>query len=82
MSNTTTLDEVKNILSYHLDKTIEDIEPTDNIREDLEADSLDCLEILMHVEDKIDITITDEEGETIKTVEDLVKMIEDKKCSS
>jgi acyl carrier protein len=47
--------------------------------DDLGADSLDFVEILMAVEEEFDIEITDDEAEVIDTVEDLVECIKGKK---
>jgi acyl carrier protein len=47
--------------------------------DDLGADSLDFVEILMAVEEEFDIEITDDEAEVIDTVEDLVECIQAKK---
>lgn len=48
-----------------------------NITKDLEADSLDAVEIIMAIEDEFDIEIPDEEAEKFKLVGDLVKYVED-----
>jgi len=45
---------------------------------DLGADSLDMAEIVMAIEEKFNIEIPDEESEKIKTVEDMVKTIEER----
>jgi acyl carrier protein len=47
--------------------------------DDLGADSLDFVEILMAVEEEFDIEITDDEAEAIDTVEDLVECIQCKR---
>lgn len=48
---------------------------------DLNADSLDMVELLMHLEDSFQLTIPDEDAENIKTVADAVKYIEEKQAS-
>ncbi|MCE5240153.1 acyl carrier protein [bacterium] len=45
---------------------------------DLKADSLDIVELVMALEDEFEITITDEEAETIRTVGDAVRFLESK----
>ena len=50
-----------------------------NLSEDLGADSLDAVELGMAVEDKLGITISDDDMATIKTVADLVKIAEESK---
>ena len=46
---------------------------------DLSADSLDAVEIIMAIEDEYGIEIPDEEAETIQTVADLVRFVEENK---
>ncbi len=48
-----------------------------NIQEDLGADSLDVVDLVMSLEEEFDIEIPDEAVEQIKTVGDIVKYIED-----
>ena len=47
-----------------------------NLKDDLGADSLDAVEIIMDIEDEFNIQIDDSEAENIKTVGDIVKYIE------
>jgi len=47
-----------------------------DIANDLGADSLDVVEMLVTIEDEFNITVEDEEIENIKTIGDLVKFIE------
>lgn len=46
--------------------------------EDLLADSLDTFELIMELEDEFEITITDEDGDKLKTIGDVVAFIADK----
>jgi len=46
--------------------------------EDLGADSLDAVEMVMGVEDEFDIKLSDEEMQSLKTVGDLVRIVETK----
>jgi len=46
--------------------------------DDLGADSLDTVELIMKMEEDFDLDIPDEEAENLKTVKDVVKYIEDK----
>ena len=50
-----------------------------NLQEDLDADSLDAVEIIMNKEEEFDITVDDDELENIKTIGDIVKYIENNK---
>ena len=50
-----------------------------NLMKDLEADSLDAVEIIMAIESQFDIEIPDEEAEKFQTVEDLVEYVDENK---
>ncbi len=69
-------DEVKEILAEELDINTDDIEMTSNLMDDLGADSLDAIDIVMSVEDQYSIEVPDEVIKSIKTVEDIVSFIE------
>ncbi|MEN6460994.1 MAG: acyl carrier protein, partial [Syntrophomonas sp.] len=56
----------------------EEIQLSSNFAEDLEADSLDIVEMLMLLEEKYSIHIPEEEAEKLKTVQDLVDYLEQK----
>ncbi len=70
------LEKVKAILSEQFDVEEDSISPETNLTEDLEADSLDVVDLLMSIEDEFEIEVPDEEIENIKTVDQLVKYIE------
>ena len=70
------LEKVKAILSEQFDVEEDSISPDTNLSEDLEADSLDVVDLLMSIEDEFEIEVPDEEIENIKTVDQLVKYIE------
>ena len=69
-------DKVKAILAEQLDVEAETLSLETDIGKDLNADSLDVVEILMSLEDEFDVEIPDEEIENIKTIGDLVEYIE------
>lgn len=69
-------EEVINVLSESLDIDKSKIQLKSNIVDDLGADSLDCVEVIMTLEEIFGIAITDQEAEDIKTVEDLVNKVE------
>lgn len=71
------LEKVKAILSEQFDVEEDTITPETNIADDLGADSLDVVDLLMSIEDEFEIEIPDEEVENIRTVGELVKYIED-----
>lgn len=70
------LEKVKAILSEQFDVEEDSITADTNLTEDLEADSLDVVDLLMSIEDEFEIEVPDEEIENIKTVDQLVKYIE------
>ena len=70
------LEKVKKILSEQFDVEEEKITAGTSIINDLGADSLDVVDLLMSIEDEFEVEVPDDEIENIKTVEDLVKYIE------
>ncbi len=71
------LEKVKMILAGQFDVDAETITPETNIQEDLGADSLDVVDMLMSLEDEFDVEIPDEKIETMRTVADVVAYIEE-----
>lgn len=77
--NMTTTDKVRDIISKQLSVKLENIKDESNIAEELGADSLDLVEILMSLEDEFGISIPDEAIPEIKTIKDVVAFIEKNK---
>ncbi|NLI00278.1 MAG: acyl carrier protein [Chthonomonadales bacterium] len=73
-----TFERVRKIVADRLDKGVEEVTNEAAFMEDLGADSLDVVELVMALEEEFDIEIPDEEAEEIKTVGDAVKYIEEK----
>jgi len=73
-----TIDKVKDIIAKQLSVKPEEIKNDSNIAEELGADSLDLVEILMSLEDEFGISIPDEAIPQIKTINDVVAFIEKK----
>ncbi|MBR4099446.1 MAG: acyl carrier protein [Clostridia bacterium] len=71
-----TFDKIRTILAEQLDVDEDNLTLDTDIAKDLNADSLDVVEILMSIEDTFDVEIPDEEIENIKTIGDLVEYIE------
>ena len=71
-------EKVKAILSKQFDVEEDSITMESSITDDLGADSLDVVDLLMSIEDEFEVEVPDSEVENIKTVGDLVKYIEDK----
>lgn len=69
-------DEVREILAEQLDVDKGSIEMNSKLAEDLGADSLDAIDIVMTIEDQYAIEVPDESIENMKTVEDIVSFIE------
>ena len=72
----TALETVKDILSKQLRVDIDSITEDTNIMEDLGADSLDIVEMLMNIEQDYGIVIADDDIVGFKTVGDIVRYIE------
>ena len=70
-------DKLKAIIAEQLSIDESDINMDTNLMKDLEADSLDAVEIIMALEEEYDIEIPDEEAEKFQTVDDIVKYVED-----
>ena len=72
------LEKIKEILARSLDVDIETLSADTKIAEDLGADSLDIVEILMDIESEYGIEIPDEDIESIKTIGDAAEYIQNK----
>lgn len=71
-------DKVKSIIAEQLGVKPEEVNPQASFVEDLGADSLDTVELVMALEEEFSIEIPDEDAEKITTVGDAVKYIEEK----
>ena len=69
-------DEVKEVIVEQLNVSPEEVKPESKFVEDLGADSLDVVELIMALEEKFEIQIPDSEAEKIQTVKDIVDYIE------
>ncbi|HCR43986.1 MAG TPA: acyl carrier protein [Ruminococcaceae bacterium] len=70
-------EKLKKILADQFDVEEEKITLDTNMVDDLGADSLDVVDLLMSVEDEFEIEIPDSDVENMKTVGDVVKYVED-----
>ena len=69
-------DQVKELISKQLNKPVADITEDKEVVKDLGADSLDVVEMLMNLEEECGITISEEDAVNIKTVGDIISLIE------
>lgn len=69
-------EKIKEILAEQLDANAEEMTMETRIDEDLGADSLDVVELLMSIEDEFEVEIPDEEIENLKTIGDVVEYIQ------
>ncbi len=73
----TTAERVADLLIDHFDPA-RTIGPESRLIEDLQADSLDLVEIAMELEDEFDIDLPDNEMDTARTVAELIALVERK----
>ena len=69
-------EKIADIVSNQLGADIDDIEENTNIMDDLGADSLDVVEMLMAFEESFGVSVPDEEIPNLKTVRDIVEYVE------
>ena len=71
-------DKIKEIIAEQLGVEEDVVTMDTNLMKDLEADSLDAVEIIMAIEDEYDIEIPDEDAEKFQIVTDIVKYLEER----
>ena len=70
-------EKVREIICDQLDVAEDDVTMESNIADDLGADSLDVVDLVMSLEEEFDAEVPDEDIESSKTVGDVVKFIEE-----
>ncbi len=70
------IDDVKEVVVEQLNCNADEVKEESKFVEDLGADSLDVVELVMALEEKFDIEIPDSDAEAIATVGDAIKYIE------
>ncbi len=73
-------DDVKEVVVEQLNVSPDEVKEDSKFADDLGADSLDVVELVMSLEEKFDIEIPDEEAENIATVADAIAFIEKAKA--
>lgn len=73
----TVFEQVQAIIADNLNISKDKVTLNANLADDLGADSLDAVEIIMNLEESFNISIADDAVEKIKTVKDLVDYIEE-----
>ncbi len=72
--------QITEIICEQLDVEASDVEPSKSFTDDLGADSLAIVELVLALEEKFDVKIPDDEVDGIKTVGDAVNFIRAKKA--
>ncbi|MBU4312784.1 MAG: acyl carrier protein [Candidatus Omnitrophica bacterium] len=71
-------EEIKDVVCEQLGVKAEEVKPEASFIDDLGADSLDTVELVMALEEKFGIEISDEDAEKMQTIGDVIKYIERK----
>jgi acyl carrier protein len=71
-------EKIRDVIAEELNVSEDQVTPDATFADDLGADSLDVVELVMRFEDEFDISIPDEDAEKIRTVTDAVEYIEAK----
>lgn len=71
-------EKVKQLIAEQLGKPVEEISDDKEVVKDLGADSLDVVEMLMGLEEEFNITVPEEDAVNIKTVGDIIALIQEK----
>ena len=74
-----TIDKVKELIAEQLCISVDEIKDDANVIEDLGADSLDVVELVMTFEDEFNVSIPNEKLEELKSIPQIVKIIEESK---
>jgi len=77
VSDGTTYDRLKKIIVEQLGVDEEEVQPQASFVEDLNADSLDLVELIMSLEEEFGMEISDEDAEKIQKVQDAADFIEE-----
>ena len=70
-------DKLRKIIAEQLSVDEEEVVPEASFIEDLNADSLDLVELIMTLEEEFDVKISDEDAENIRTVQDAIDYLQE-----
>lgn len=73
-----TAEKIKELIAKQLNKPVSEITDEKEVVKDLGADSLDVVEMLLNFEEEFDISVPESEAVKIKTVGDIIKLINKK----
>ena len=76
MMSSSTFESVARVLSTQLNVDEADIQTTSSLADDLGADSLDAVELVMSLEEEFGITIETTDAESLSTVADVVELVD------
>ena len=79
MAEDTLVTEVLETIAEQLAIDVKEVREEKSFIEDLNADSLDLTELIMTLEEKFNVEITDEQAEKLKTVKDVIDFVKSKK---
>ncbi|PWM68573.1 MAG: acyl carrier protein [Eubacteriales Family XIII. Incertae Sedis bacterium] len=71
-------EKIREIIMEQLNVDQDDVTMDTHLMKDLEADSLDAVEIIMAIEDEFEIEIPDDDAEKFQNVSDIVRFVEEK----
>jgi acyl carrier protein len=72
------LDKIRDVVIKKFKVQPENVTVATRLREDLNVDSLDAVELIMELEDTFNVKISDDEAQKLKTIGDIVTFIEPK----
>lgn len=72
------LEKIKEVVAKKFKVQLEKVTVATRLREDLNVDSLDAVELIMELEDTFKVKISDDEAQKLKTIGDIVTFIEPK----
>ena len=71
-------EKIRELIMEQLNVDQDDVTMDTHLMKDLEADSLDAVEIIMAIEDEFEIEIPDDDAEKFQNVSDIVRFVEEK----